>query len=225
MRRFPIYTLLTLLAALFLSATACQTFFSGSGDGGGFGGGPGGGSAGTVAAEVVAPPGGLAVETVVEGLEIPWDLAFTPDGRIFITERPGRIRVVKDGVLQDDSHDPYAAIDVFHRSEAGLMGIALHPRFADNGYLYVCYTYREGRSTFNRIARLTDRGDQAVNHQVILDDIPGATRHDGCRIRFGPGRLPVRHHRRRHRPRPVPGPGLPGGEGAAHGGRRVGPAE
>ena len=132
---------------------------------------------------MVGIPAGLGVETVVEGLEIPWDLAFTPDDRILVTERPGRIRVVEDGVLQED---PYATIDVFHRSEAGLMGITLHPDFASNGYLYVCYTYREGRATFNRIARLEDRGDSAINHHVILDRIPGATRHDGCRIRFGP---------------------------------------
>ena len=174
MRLFTHYALFAYLLVTALVLTACQPFASGAADG----------SAGRpVAAEVVDLPAGLGVETVVVGLEIPWDLAFTPDGRILITERPGRIRVVKDGSLQDD---PYATIEVFHRSEAGLMGIALHPDFASNGYLYVCYTYREGRSTFNRIARLTDRGDHAVDHHVILDRIPGATRHDGCRIRFGP---------------------------------------
>ena len=163
-----------ILLALSLVLTACQPFLSGAADGD---------AGGTVAAEVVDVPAGLGVETVVEGLEVPWDLAFTPDGRILITERPGRIRVVKDGVLQEA---PYATLDVFHRSEAGLMGLALHPDFASNGYLYVCYTYGEGRRTFNRIARLTDRGDRAGDHHVILDLIPGATRHDGCRIRFGP---------------------------------------
>ena len=138
---------------------------------------------GTVAAEVVGLPAGLGVETVVVGLEVPWDLAFTPDGRILITERPGRIRLVAGGELQDE---PYATLEVVHRSGAGLMGIALHPNFASNGYLYVCYTYRDGRVMYNRIARLTDQGNLATDHHVILDRIPGATRHDGCRIRFGP---------------------------------------
>ena len=165
-------TVIALVIVLF--TVACQPFSSGTASSE---------TGGAVAAEVVGLPAGLGVETVVEGLEIPWDLAFTPNGRILITERPGRIRVVRDGALQET---PYAAIEVFHRSEAGLMGIALHPDFIANGYLYVCYTYREGRSTFNRIARLTDRGDQAADHHVILDRIPGATRHDGCRIRFGP---------------------------------------
>lgn len=138
---------------------------------------------GMVAAEVVEMPRGLAVETVAEGLEVPWDLAFAPDGRILVTERPGRIRLVKNGALRES---PYATIEVYHRSEAGLMGITLHPEFASNGYLYVCYTYREGRDTFNRIARLSDQGDYADGHHTILDRIPGASRHDGCRIRFGP---------------------------------------
>ena len=168
------YLIAASLLAIFTFLVACQPFATET---------TGGGAGGTVAAEVVGVPGGLGVETVVEGLEVPWDLAFTPDGRILITERLGRIRVVKDGALQDA---PYASIDVFHRSEAGLMGIALHPDFAANGYLYVCYTYREGRATLNRIARLTDQGNSAAGHQVILDRIPGATRHDGCRIRFGP---------------------------------------
>ena len=174
MHRFTDRALLACLLVTALLLSACQPFPSGTADSD---------TDGTVAAEVVELPEGLGVETVVEGLEIPWDLAFTTDGRILITERPGRIRLVKDGVLQEA---PYATLDVFHRSEAGLMGIALHPEFGSNGYLYVCYTYREGRSTFNRIARLTDRGDRGADHQVILEDIPGATRHDGCRIRFGP---------------------------------------
>ena len=126
MHRIPsrIFPLFLLVSAFVL--TACQPFLSGA---------SGGNSSGTVAAEVVDLPGGLGVETVVAGLEVPWDLAFTADGRILITERPGRIRVVKDDVLQEA---PYAVIDVFHRSEAGLMGIALHPDFAVNGHLYIC---------------------------------------------------------------------------------------
>ena len=129
-------------------------------------------------------PDSVGVETIAEGLEIPWDLAFTPDGRILITERPGRVRVVADGELMAE---PYATIDVAHVSEAGLMGIALHPGFSNNGHLFICYTYRDASDgLFNRIARLTDRDNRGIDHQTILDGIPGASRHDGCRIRFGP---------------------------------------
>ncbi len=129
-------------------------------------------------------PEGIRVETVAEGLEIPWDLAFPPDGRILITERPGRIRVVEEGALQAE---PYATLNVAHVSEAGLMGIALHPDFARNGHLFVCYTYRDDAGRWlNRIARLTEREGRGADHRTILDAIPGASRHDGCRIRFGP---------------------------------------
>jgi glucose/arabinose dehydrogenase len=131
------------------------------------------------------------VETVAEGLEVPWELAFSPDGRIFVTERPGRIRVVQDGALQSA---PFATLEqVENVSESGLMGLALHPDFANNGQLFVCYTYRnEDGDLRNRVARLTDDNGTGTDHQTILDDIPGESRHDGCRLGFGPdGKLYV----------------------------------
>ena len=82
--------------------------------------------------------GEVAAEVVVEGLEVPWALDFAPDGRIFITERPGRIRVISDGVLAEE---PFATVDAANVSESGLMGLALHPQFEANGQLFVCYTY------------------------------------------------------------------------------------
>ena len=126
----------------------------------------------------------IQVTTVAEGLEIPWDLAFTPDERILITERPGRIRVVQEGELQTA---PYATLNVAHTAESGLMGIALHPDFSKNGHLFVCYTYRDDAGALlNRVARLTDQDGTGTAHRIILDAIPGSSRHDGCRIRFGP---------------------------------------
>lgn len=132
----------------------------------------------------------VVAETVVEGLEVPWALEFAPDGRILVTERAGRIRVVRDGVLEEA---PLADLPVATVSESGLMGIALHPSFKASGFLYVCYTYRDaGGRLLNRVARLTDAGGVAKGHRVILDGIPGARNHNGCRLRFGPdGKLYV----------------------------------
>ena len=139
-----------------------------------------------------SPPKGPATvkaEVVVEGLDVPWGMAFTPDGRILITERAGRIQVVKDGALLAI---PFATLDVASVSESGLMGIALHPKFEGNGHVFVCYTYRDGRRLINRVARLTDVGGEGVDHRTVLDGIPGARNHDGCGLGFGPdGKLYV----------------------------------
>jgi glucose/arabinose dehydrogenase len=69
-------------------------------------------------------PPGLSTEVVVRGLDTPWAIDFAPDGRIFITERPGRIRVIEHGQLQPE---PWMILEVATLGEAGLMGIALDP--------------------------------------------------------------------------------------------------
>lgn len=123
------------------------------------------------------------VEIFAQGLEVPWDIAFLPDGRILVTERPGRIRLIVNGALKTD---PYWTIPARGLGEGGLMGITLHPDFPRSPYIYVMYTRQEGLRTFNRVSRLTDRGDRAEKEEVIIDQIPGAFIHDGGILRFGP---------------------------------------
>lgn len=79
----------------------------------------------------------VRTETIVRGLEHPWALAFMPDGRILITERPGRLRVVdKDGKLSE----PIAGVPrVFARGQGGLLDVAIDPNFADNRRVYLSY--------------------------------------------------------------------------------------
>jgi len=133
----------------------------------------------------------LHVETVAEGLAVPWALAWAPDGRLFFTERPGRVRVMEQGAVRPE---PVATLPVSQStSEGGLLGLALAPDFAASGDFYVYYTYDAADGPRNRVSRLRLGGDgQADAEAVILDGIPGGGVHDGGRIAFGPdGKLYV----------------------------------
>jgi glucose/arabinose dehydrogenase len=129
----------------------------------------------------------LSVEVVVKNLDIPWALAFAPDGRFFITERPGRVRIVKNSRLLPD---PWMTFAVYAHpgDEAGLLGLALDPQFAQNHYVYVVYTYTSNGKLFNRLVRLRDDPltDKGVQDKVLLDGVLGGNDHDGGRIAFGP---------------------------------------
>src|SRR6056297_1160379 len=89
----------------------------------------------------VGPPKDLQVENWVEGLVAPWSLVFLPEGRALVSERPGRIRLIQDGRLEDEA---YLQLDVAAVGEGGLMGLAAHPDFPEQPYIYAMYTYREG---------------------------------------------------------------------------------
>lgn len=125
----------------------------------------------------------VRVEVVAQDLRIPWAIDFAPDGRLFFTERPGRIRVIENGQLRPE---PWAQIPVAHEGEGGLLGLALDPNFAENGFVYIYYTYREGTRLWNRVARLREREGRGEELVVLLDRIPGSTIHNGGRIKFGP---------------------------------------
>ena len=130
------------------------------------------------------PTPGVALDTLASGLVVPWDVDFAPDGRIFLTERPGRIRVVEDGVLRPE---PWAELNVTRRSEMGLMGIALAPDFAHTGHVYVVGSFAaESGGTENRVYRFTERAGRGTAPQVILDRIPAARYHAGAALDFGP---------------------------------------
>jgi len=125
----------------------------------------------------------VAVDTIATGLEVPWALAFAPDGRVFVTERAGRIRVIENGRLRAE---PWATLPVTAVGEAGLMGIALAPDFATSHAVYVVGTFGSGGELTNRVMRLTERDGRGVDPQVVLDGIPAAQFHAGDAIAFGP---------------------------------------
>jgi aldose sugar dehydrogenase len=120
-------------------------------------------------------------EVVTGGLEIPWAVAFLPDDRILVTERPGRVRLIEDGELRQEPVGEVAG--VVHRGEGGLLGIALHPEFEETRFVYLYYTASDG----NRISRFTLAEDMALgDEQVLLGRLPAAGIHNGGAIAFGP---------------------------------------
>ncbi len=119
------------------------------------------------------------VRVVAEGLEIPWALAVAPDGAFYATERPGRLVRIRDGKTETIATLP----DVSQRSESGLLGLALDPRFSQSGLLYLYYTTTGGA---NRVVRFRLTDGALTEPRVLLDRIPAAAFHDGGRIAFGP---------------------------------------
>lgn len=131
----------------------------------------------------LAQPVGVEVEACIDNLNIPWSLVFLPDGRALVSERSGQVRLIREGVLHEK---PYAEPGALHYGEGGLMGLASHPEFPEEPYIYAMYTYREGGSVYNKVVRLRDLGDEGVLDEVIVDKIPGGRNHNGGRISFGP---------------------------------------
>ena len=152
-----------------------------------------GGSAPSPAGEPAPSP---TVTTLATGLEVPWGIAFDGRGRMFFTERPGRINLLEDGRVTRLLTLP----DTVEVGESGLLGIALHPGFPDPPYLYVYQTYRArgGGLVVNRVLRFRFQDDgsggrpRLTGRQVIFDGIPAASIHDGGALAFGPdGKLYV----------------------------------
>lgn len=123
------------------------------------------------------------VETVVSNLEVPWSIAWAPDGRMFFTERPGRVRIYEKGQLR--SQPLLVVPDVEPSGESGLMSLALHPQFGTNHFLYLAYASK-GAEQQVRIVRYKETAAGLTDQKIIIDNIPAAQFHAGCRLRFGP---------------------------------------
>jgi glucose/arabinose dehydrogenase len=135
------------------------------------------------AVPTLAPPGALQLtqQAVAQNLVAPWALAFAADGAIWLTERPGRVRVVRNGQLLAD---PALTLQVATGSgcEDGLLGIAVQ---GPSAFLY--YTYAGSGGNTNRVSRFTISGDKLTSEQVLVDGIPGgACYHFGGRLKLGP---------------------------------------
>jgi len=130
--------------------------------------------------------------TLASNLDVPWALVFLPirqaqggpDRSILFTERVGRVRLIdKNGNLNPLA---IAVDDVLQQGEGGLMGIAIHPDFLKNHFVYLYYTYANNSGlTLNRVVRFKFENNTLLGKTIIVDKIPGALFHNGGRIKFG----------------------------------------
>ncbi len=137
-------------------------------------------------------PTGFTETQIASGLSSPTAMEIAPDGRIFVCLQNGRLRVVKNGSLLTT---PFLTLTVDSSGERGLLGIAFDPNFTTNNLVYVYYTV-PGNPAHNRVSRFTANGDVALAGSelvlVDLDNLSGATNHNGGAIHFGPdGKLYV----------------------------------
>jgi glucose/arabinose dehydrogenase len=128
----------------------------------------------------------LRAVAVASGFAHPWSVAFLPDGRMLVAERPGRLRLVgRDGRLAPRPLDGLPA-NVAEHGQGGLLDLVLHPRFAETGWVYLAYAARERSGVGTEVARAKLAGDRLVELEVIFSMQPksGGGRHFGSRLVF-----------------------------------------
>ncbi len=142
-----------------------------------------------VSSHAIVLPAGFTEFAVATGLSDPTAMAFAPDGRLFVSEQAGRVRVIKNGALLPT---PFATVPTILNGDLGLIGVAFDPAFATNSYVYVYYTATRRldgtEDLHHRVSRFTASGDVAVpgSERVlleILDDSPFEW-HTGGGLRF-----------------------------------------
>ncbi|MCA3255767.1 MAG: PQQ-dependent sugar dehydrogenase [Alphaproteobacteria bacterium] len=116
------------------------------------------------------PAAPVKVQTVARGLDHPWSVAFLPDGRVLVTERAGRLRVIAGGKLQPGA---VAGVPkVYEAGQGGLFDVLPHPKFAENQLVYLSYAAGTPGANATRIARATLDGNRLANLKVIFEVSP-----------------------------------------------------
>jgi glucose/arabinose dehydrogenase len=124
------------------------------------------------------------VEIFAENLEVPWSIVFTDSNRILITERPGRLRVIKNGKIEQEPIHVFEEIS--SKGEEGLMGLTLDPDYKANKIIYISYAYKINDNMRVKVMQYKDDGKDISEGKIIIDNLPAAQYHCGCRLKFGP---------------------------------------
>ena len=130
-------------------------------------------------------PSGFTESLVADGIPNPTAMACAPDGRLFVCQQNGQLRIIKNSTLLSS---PFLTVETDSFSERGLLGVTLDPGFATNNYIYIFYTV-PGSPAHNRVSRFTANGDVALtNSEVVileLNDLSNSGDHNGGAIHFG----------------------------------------
>jgi glucose/arabinose dehydrogenase len=124
-----------------------------------------------------------SIKVVKDNLDFPTSIGILPDGRILISEQKGNIVFLNNNgtVL-----NKYKLEDNYFNEGAGLLGLAIHPKFNENNFFYVYYTYKNDEKIFNKILRLQEKNNNITNKKIIMDKIPASQLHNGGALKFGP---------------------------------------
>ena len=122
------------------------------------------------------------ITTVLEGLQRPWSMGWLPDGAILITERPGRLRIVRNGILEPKAIS--GVPKVLAIGQGGLLDVAIHPNFAQNNWIYLTYSHGTESANRTRVARATFDGSSLQDVEVIfeVEQTKSGGQHFGSRI-------------------------------------------
>lgn len=121
---------------------------------------------------------------VADELQVPRAIAFTDPNRMLVTERPWRIRIIQDNILQESPL--HTITEISNTSEEWLMSIILDPNYRENKWIYISYAYNDGENMYVRVVRFTDQWDTVEDETIIIDQLPAAQRHAGTALTFGP---------------------------------------
>lgn len=126
------------------------------------------------------------IKVVAENLNIPWEMIFLPDGSFLITERPGNL--VRLNINSNATPIKIPVASVKTDGEGGLLGMVLHPDFAQNNWLYLYFTTAGAKGNINKVERFIfdDKANSLTPDKEIVSNIPAGANHDGGRIAFGP---------------------------------------
>lgn len=124
------------------------------------------------------------IKELVGGLNVPWSIAFTSKDRLLVAERNGSVRVVESDQLKPQPLISFA--EVSSKAEEGLMGLTADPNYTQNKYIYACLAYDTTKGLQDKVVRFKDNGDSANEITTIIEGIPAAQYHAGCKLKFGP---------------------------------------